>query len=79
MSFMLVIKTKVSNRLNYSFTFSQLRLYYAKSIFFNYKSLKENLVRGLVNFESVGRSVGAQVVDGQLVDGRWIYYKTQGN
>ena len=43
------------------------------------KSLKENLVRGLVNFESVGRSVGAQVIDGQLVDGRWIYYKTQGN
>ena len=37
------------------------------------KSFKENLVRGLVNFESVGRSVGAQVVDGRLVGGRWIY------
>ena len=37
------------------------------------KSLNDNLVRGLVNFESVGRSVGVQVVDGWLVGGRWIY------
>ena len=37
------------------------------------KSLNENLVRGLVNFELVGRSVGVQLVDGWLVGGRWIY------
>ena len=73
MPFVLVIKTKVSNRLNYSFPFSQLRLYYAKSIFFNYQVFKRESCQRVGESESVGQSVGAQVVDGWLVGVRWIY------
>ena len=62
MSFMLVIKNKGANSLRYSFTFSQLCLYSAKEIFFNYQVFKTEPCQWVGEFR-VGGLVGRWLVD----------------